>query len=41
MGPTVSDYSMSDVLCSQVTSFSVMAVDGGAEFSGICYGTDD
>ena len=35
MGPTVSDYSMSDVLCSQVTSFSVMAVDGVAEFSGM------
>lgn len=35
MGPAVSDYSMSDVLCSQVDSFSVIAVDGVAEFSGV------
>ena len=33
MGPELSEYSISDVVCSQVTSFSAIAVNGVAQFS--------
>ena len=35
MGPATSEYSISDVLCSQVASFSVIAVNGVAQFSNM------